>query len=117
MLARWSKLYRLTDAEASLEAAVASLGTRYRVQHPLWALSVFADFTLLDHRLIIEVDGREHHTAAGRRKDAERTEKLNAAGWKVVRCRNEEALADPYSTVDRLMESAGLPLRTKKATT
>ena len=38
MLARWSKLYRLTDAESALEPAVASMGTRYRVQHPLWAL-------------------------------------------------------------------------------
>jgi very-short-patch-repair endonuclease len=60
------------------------------------------------------VDGPEHRTAAGRRKDAERTKKLNAAGWTVVRCTNDEALADPWGTVDRLMAAAGLDLKTRR---
>ena len=75
---------------------------------------MFADFALLDYHLIIEVDGKEHQTRSGRKKDEERTQKLNAAGWTVVRCTNEEALRDPFGTVDRLMAAAGLDIRTTR---
>jgi len=113
MLKNWAKLYNLTEAEQALEPAVASLATPYRVQHPLWGLGLFPDFVLLSHRVVLEVDDPSH--ARKRKADAERTAKLNRAGWRVFRCSNDEALSDPYGTVDRLMEAAGLELRTRRA--
>jgi very-short-patch-repair endonuclease len=114
-LIRWSKLYaNPTDAEAAIEPAIASLGVRYRFQHPLFGLRLFPDFILPDYRLVIEVDDRSHYTKKKREADAERTERLNHGGWTVVRCSNEDAEDDPYGTVDRLMEEAGLPLRTRR---
>jgi len=113
MLQRWARLHNLTEAERSLEPAVASLGVPYRVQNPLWALGLFPDFSLLSQKLIIEVDDPSH--ARKRKADAERTAKLNRAGWRVFRCSNDEALTDPYGTVDRLMKAAGLELRTRRA--
>jgi very-short-patch-repair endonuclease len=114
LLKYWAKLYGGTDAEHALEPAVASLGVRYRFQHPVWAVSKFADFALLDHRLVIEVDDDSHNTKKKRLADAERTAKLERVGWKVIRCTNEQALTDPWGTVDNLMERAGLALRTRK---
>jgi very-short-patch-repair endonuclease len=115
MLQRWSKLYsQQTPAEAALEPALASLGVPYRFQHPVWVCGVFPDFVLLNERLVIEVDDPSHRTASKRRADAERTAKLERAGWRVIRCENDEALDDPYGTVDRLMESVGLPHRTNR---
>lgn len=113
-LKRWAKLYSdQTPAERALEPAIASLGIPYRCQHPVWRFGSFIDFVLLDDRVAIEVDDASHKRIDRRIKDAERTQKLVAAGWTVVRCTNEEALTDPYRTVDRLMEAAGLPSRTK----
>jgi very-short-patch-repair endonuclease len=114
-LGKWAKLYsNLTDAEKALEPAIASLGVPYRVQHPLWALSVFPDFVLLNERLVIEVDDDGHKKPAKKRADALRTQKIERLGWRVVRCWNDEALTNPYATVDRLMRDAGLTIRSKR---
>lgn len=110
-LSRWAKLYsQQTPAEAALEPAIAKLGVRYRFQHPLWGLRLFPDFVLLDHKLVLEVDDASHRTTKKRREDAERTRRLNAAGWTVVRCWNEDALEDPYGTVARMIKEAGIVL-------
>jgi len=114
-LLRWSKLYaNPTSAEASIEPAIASLGVRYRFQHPLFGLRLFPDFILPDYRVVIEVDDRSHRTKKKREADEERTQRLNHGGWTVVRCSNEEAEEDPYGAVDRMMGEAGLDLRTRR---
>lgn len=114
-LSRWARLYsNQTDAEKALEPAIASLGVRYRTQHPLWSLGVFPDFVLLDDRIVIEVDDPSHNTARKKKADQERTAKLQKAKWRVLRCTNDEALTDPYGTVDRLMQAAGLPHKPRR---
>jgi very-short-patch-repair endonuclease len=112
-LLRWAKLYSSpTEAEEAIEPAIASLGIRYRFQHPLWGLSLFPDFALPDDRVLIEVDDPSHNTKKKRIEDQERTTKLNKHNWRVVRCTNDEAIKDPYGTVDRMMEEMKLPYRT-----
>lgn len=117
-LLRWAKLYsNPTDAERAIEPAIASMGVPYRFQHPLWGLKVFPDFVLQYHKLVIEVDDPSHSRTKKKAEDAERTRKMARHGWRVVRCTNEEAINDPYGTVDRLMEEAGLPLQSNKPET
>lgn len=106
MLQNWGRLYHnLTDAEQALEPAVAALGKRYRVQHPFFGLYLIADFVLLDDKIVIEVDGSSHDTLDQKRKDLKHTIALEARGWAVLRCKNEEALHDPYGTVDLLLKN------------
>lgn len=93
---------------------MARLGTRYRTQHPLWGLRLFPDFVLLDHRVVIEVDDASHRTTKKRRDDAERTKRLQAAGWRVVRCWNEDALADPHGTLSTMLAPLGLATNSPK---
>ena len=108
-LARWAKLYsNPTPAEQAMEPAIAALGIRYRFQHPLWALRLFPDFVLLDHRVIIEIDDPSHRTTKKRKADAERTARLQRAGWRVVRCTNDEAIEDPTGTVAKLLAPLGI---------
>ena len=114
MLKNWAGLYGGTPSEWAIEPAIASLGRPYRWQHPLWALSVFPDFVLHADQLVIEVDDERHFTKRGLEKDKARTAKLEQAGWRVVRCTNAEAQSDPWGTVDRLMEEAGLSYRTRR---
>lgn len=91
-----------------MEPAVASLGIPYRFQHPEFRMGVVLDFALLSPRVAIEVDGRDHSQPKKRLADQERTRRLEALGWTVVRCQNEEALSDPYSTLDRMLAPWGL---------
>jgi very-short-patch-repair endonuclease len=100
----WAKNYGGTEPELAMEPAIAALGTPYRFQHPFWGQHAIADFVLLKHKVILEVDGKEHRTLKGKREDAARTALLNKRGWTVVRCTNEEALEDPYEVVERLIK-------------
>jgi len=49
-----------------------------------------ADFYCPAYRLVIEIDGNQHHTPAGMEADKVRTEILNNYGIKVMRFKNSE---------------------------
>ncbi len=119
MLSRWARLYRGTKAENSLEPAVAALGVPYRTQYPLFLFSrlrFFPDFVLTQQRVVIEGDDPGHERKKKREEDATLTAALEAAGWRVVRCTNEDALKHPYATVNRMMIQLGLPLTAEPRT-
>lgn len=111
-LSRWAKLYvNLTTPELAIEPAIAALGLPYRAQHPVFATGSVLDFAIYPRgiggpKLAVEIDGKEHRTKAGMAKDAERTAKLEARGWKIARITNEEAKADPRGAVDRIVKPA-----------
>lgn len=106
-LSRWARLYsKQTPSELALEPSVARLGVRYRSQHPEFRMGVVLDFALLDYGIAIEVDGPDHQQPKKREADRERTRKLSALGWTVVRCTNAEALTDP----EKCLRSMLLPL-------
>lgn len=86
---------RPTAAEAALEPAIAALGERYRHQYPFWNLKYFADFALLDRKIIIEVDGDSHNTPRQKEKDLLHELAVLELGWRIVRVSNEAALANP----------------------
>lgn len=118
MAMRWGKLYKGTPAEKSLEDAVAALGVPYRTQFPgyLYGFRFFPDFLLPTLGLVIEVDDSSHGRAAKIMADADRTEELEARGFTVVRCTNEEALSDPHGSVRRMLVEAGMyPLPTGRS--
>jgi hypothetical protein len=85
----WAKLNKGTDSEWALEPAIAALGRPYRWQYPFWTIHRFADFALIDDKLVIEVDGDSHLKPEQAAKDVETERLLNSMGWQVVRCRNE----------------------------
>jgi very-short-patch-repair endonuclease len=110
MLGYWYRLYHnMTPSEVALEPAIAALGERYRSQHPFLKHKLFADFALLDRKLIIEVDGSSHDTPKQKYKDALHELALHKDGWRVVRCTNEEAQSDPTGTVTRLLAVTEFP--------
>ena len=103
LFSRWAKLYGGTPAELSLEPHLARLGRVLRFQYPIWSFGIFPDFAFINEKVVVEVDGGEHRTKAGRAKDAERTAKLEGKGWRVWRCTNDECLRDPAAVVERLV--------------
>lgn len=109
LLDHWAALYtNQTPAEKAMEPVIAALGVRYRTQHVFWGLHVIPDFVLLDHKLVMEVDDKSHSTKAKQAKDAERTAKLNRAGWQVVRTTNAAALDNPGAALKQMLCDAKL---------
>lgn len=103
----WAHAYlNPTPSEAALEPAIAALGIPYRAQYPFFKLKHYADFALPTRKIIIEVDGKSHLTNKQRLKDIRDTLGLEAMGWKILRCTNEEAQAHPTETVARLLAQA-----------
>ncbi len=100
LFAYWYRLSAYpTGPEEALEPAIAALGERYRAQHLFAGLKHIADFALLDRKIIIEVDGDSHLKPLQMEKDLKHTMALQALGWTVFRCSNEQAKANPEGVV------------------
>lgn len=113
LLGFWHRmLENPTTAEAALEPCIAALGYRYRCQHPFLALKHFADFALLDEKILIEVDGASHDTPAQREKDLIHMLAVLKLGWVVARVTNDFAIRDPEgAAMDALRQGRALRRR------
>ena len=83
-----------------LRSAIDLPGTHFRRQVPLGPYVV--DFCCLRHRLIVEVDGAVHDTAAAQVRDRRRDDYLRGEGFSVVRVTNDEVLTRLPMVIDRL---------------
>lgn len=81
-----------TEAEAILWESLKgkNLGDKFRRQHLI--ADFIVDFVCLSNKLIVEVDGTIHD--GQKEADQERTDVLNARGFKVVRFKNEQVIGD-----------------------
>lgn len=89
-----------TEAEQILWEAIRkkSLDVKFRRQHIIGANIV--DFVCLDHKLIIEVDGKIHLNQ--KEFDAERTKQLESLGFSVIRFTNEEVMQDIENVINKI---------------
>jgi very-short-patch-repair endonuclease len=96
---------RQTEAELVLWAALRNRGLgglKFRRQHPIGPF--VADFCCPDRRLVVELDGDVHETQV--EHDAEREALLVAAGYRVLRFRNETITADLSSALAQIQSAA-----------
>jgi len=73
-------------------------GLKFRRQHPFG--DYILDFVCLEYRLVIEVDGGQHGHQAG--YDENRTQKLQAAGFRVLRFWNNKVLKEMESVSEKI---------------
>lgn len=73
-------------------------GVKFRRQHPFG--DYILDFVCLENRLVIEVDGGQHVRQA--EYDKNRTQKLQAAGFRVIRFWDTEVLKEIESVRERI---------------
>jgi very-short-patch-repair endonuclease len=76
---------------------------KFRRQAPLEGYIV--DFCCLERRLVIEVDGGDH---AGGWQNLERTVRLEAAGYRVLRFWNPDVLGNVDGVVRAVMQALGI---------
>ncbi len=96
-----------TDAERKLwsHLRAAQLGAKFRRQHPV--AGYYADFCCVERRLIIELDGGQH--AEQQHHDERRTSTLQAAGFRVLRFWNDDALLRTPDVLEAIVR-ASVPL-------
>lgn len=97
-----------TRAEALLWERLRrrELGVRFRRQHGIDRFIV--DFCCLKARLIVEVDGPIHDDQAER--DGARDEFLQAAGYRILRFRNDAVLRDIEAVIAAIRTALDMPL-------
>lgn len=91
-----------TTAEAALWKILKGkkLGRKFRRQHSVGYYIL--DFYCPAERLAIELDGAQHFTEEGRKKDAVRTEYLNSLNIRVVRFENVEVFQNAQGVLDEI---------------
>jgi very-short-patch-repair endonuclease len=93
----------MTNAEAALWRCLRGSredGLKFRRQVPIGAYVV--DFLCVQHRLIIELDGRPHERHEQKQYDAERDKWLVAQGYKILRFPNEIVTGDGNMVFERI---------------
>ncbi|MDP2336342.1 MAG: isoleucine--tRNA ligase [Bacteroidota bacterium] len=84
-----------TQAEAFLWETLRNKkleGFKFRRQH--FIDQFIADFVCLSKKLIIEVDGSIHSLPENQISDAERSERLNSLGYRILRFSNDQVLTN-----------------------
>jgi very-short-patch-repair endonuclease len=61
------------------------------------------DFACVATRTIVEVDGEQHGAERAQPYDVSRTEKLQAAGWRVLRFSNAQVARELDSVIDTIL--------------
>jgi len=94
-----------TDAERKLWSRLraAQLGVKFRRQHPV--AGYYADFCCIEHRLIVELDGGQH--VEQQAYDEQRTKDLQAAGFRVLRFWNDDALLRTDDVLAAIVQALG----------
>ena len=96
----------MTDAERKLWASLRrnQLGVKFRRQVPFGRYVV--DFCCPKARLVVELDGSQHHTIEGLRNDIERDDYLRRMGHEILRYTNVQILQNEDGVLQDILEHA-----------
>lgn len=98
----------MTDAERKLWYELRAhrlMGLGFRRQYPIEEFIV--DFACPEKRLIVELDGSQHARAETQAADIERTQKLEADGWTVLRFWNDDVLKAVSDVCEHIVRVVG----------
>ena len=97
----------MTDAERSLWHHLrnrALMGYKFRRQHPIGVYIV--DFACIERELVIELDGSQHIDEP---MEGARSQTLRAAGYRVLRFWDNDALANQQVVLAVIHEALNAP--------
>lgn len=95
----------MTEAETILWRSLrgSATGMKFRRQVPIGKF--VADFLCIEHRLIVELDGRPHEDESQKAHDAARDASLVAHGYRVLRFNNDLVIGGGDIVLDRIREA------------
>ena len=82
------------------------MGLSFRRQMPIAGYIV--DFGCPSKKLMVEVDGSQHGNAANAEADKQRTLKLEALGWTVLRFWNDDVMHDIDNVCQHIVIVSGM---------
>lgn len=97
-----------TPAEQKLWQALRGRklnGLKFRRQHPIGHFIV--DFYCPECKLIVEVDGKIHDSQQD--YDTTRTKHLEAYGYRVIRCQNQDVMTNLEVVLETIRQVASCP--------
>jgi very-short-patch-repair endonuclease len=97
----------MTLPEKTLWAELRKLDLNIRRQAPVGRY--IADFVCHAAGLVVEIDGARHDLVEDQIYDIERTSWLESQGYRVLRFRNEDVLADPVHIADLIRVAIASP--------
>ncbi|MNR12151.1 hypothetical protein D3C85_1284910 [compost metagenome] len=100
----------MTDAERRLWACLRRKqlgGLQFYRQKPLAGYIV--DFYCAAARLVIELDGSQHHAPEAIEYDRQRTRELEALGLRVIRFDNRQVLRELPGVLEVIGDAVGIP--------
>lgn len=100
----------MIDAERKLWSRLrgGQRGFYFRRQTPVGDYVV--DFVCLKEKLVVELDGGQHHTDEGMERDRRREEFLRSQGLRVLRFSNIDVLKNTDGVVEKIVEELRNPL-------
>ena len=104
-VARARQLRKTMSApEAKLWSALRQLRAQgHHVRRQVSIGPYYADFASHRAKLVIEVDGGTHFGGGAEHRDALRTERMNADGYRVVRVLNSDVMSNLEGVMEYLM--------------
>jgi len=96
--------HQATDAERLLWSRLRDqrlAGYKFRRQHPIGPYVV--DFACVERHLVVEVDGGQHALDSERARDEERTRRIEAEGFRVLRFWNNEVLTNLEGVLEAIL--------------
>jgi very-short-patch-repair endonuclease len=108
----------LTDVELKLWNELRAhrlMGLPFRRQMPIAGYIV--DFACPSKKLIVEVDGCQHGDAANAAADKDRSLRLEALGWTVLRFWNDDVMRDIENVCQHIVIVSGMDHADTSATT
>jgi len=97
-----------TEGEAILWKYLKDKQTGYKIRRQHIIDRFIGDFVCLDKKLVIEVDGDIHDYQ--KEEDELRTSVLEDRGFRVIRFKNEEVIAEPEGVVNQIKETLDKPV-------
>jgi adenine-specific DNA-methyltransferase len=98
---------RQTEAESLLWCVLRGRrlgGIKFRRQYPIEPF--IADFACVEKRVVVEIDGGYHDEVY--EQDQARQQKIEQAGWTVLRFSNEDVLADVEAVAIAIAKQIGV---------
>ena len=99
---------RLPEVLLRQRLKVSPQGIAFRKQHPIGGYR--ADFYCPAAKLVIEVDGAAHDMGNRPERDAERTQRLEAKGYQMIRIPAADVLRDADAAAQSIVSFAAHPL-------
>ena len=98
-----------TNAEKVFAYILVRLKVKFKEQYIVYPSKSFyiVDFYVPDHKIIFEIDGKQHYTQEGIKKDHKRDTSLATLGYSVKRFRNEEVY-NPRKCERRIKDILGI---------